>query len=648
MQLLNNRTAVPSARPSNASSRRSAVTRPIVKVQAIDEAANAIINNAEGIVTRIASAAPAAASCVGNCLVISGMKIDTTIALGGAVAAAALVAGLAWAAENNKPQAAAEDAPRPARAGTPKPAPLKRENAVLVLGASGRVGRRVVERLIKMGRTVVAATRSTDTAKAALGEAGLVEGAQPGGKGILFYEAADVTSVDSLKRAGLWKGVTQVVLCVGGKAGPLPGGGFGYIDGLTPEVVEAGGIANLVSVLPEVLPKQASLQYTTLVPMGTTDEVAVWERMDDVIMGGNSSSVIELAPELGAGITRWRGELIVEGGGFCGARTKAMADGADLSGYDGVALRVKGDGQIFKINIKTTDQLDSPESVYQATFDTVPGQWTDVTIPWHNFVPVKRAQSDPAGAPLDPSKKAKFGLVLSRFEFNKMPNPAYKPGPFELLIDGGIRAYKAPRAQLVQVSSAGVERNAIIGDDVERRKADIPIVQLNPGATLNHKYAAELAVRASGYPYTVVRSTGMIDSNEGGPFLLEADQGDIISGSISRDEAADVLVAALTSPEAVGKTFEVRRGEALDARGKSMNPAAYTRMFLRLALDRNRWRVGLPPFPKYAPPPAPVTEERTQEILNEVTRVREVQKAAMDAKAGPADVKKEVAAAGKA
>ena len=31
------------------------------------------------------------------------------------------------------------------------------------------------------------------------------------------------------------------------------------------------------------------------------------------------------------------------------------------------------------------------------------------------------------------------------------------------------------------VSSAGVERNARIGDDEEKRKKDIPIVQLNPG-----------------------------------------------------------------------------------------------------------------------------------------------------------------------
>ena len=32
--------------------------------------------------------------------------------------------------------------------------------------------------------------------------------------------------------------------------------------------------------------------------------------------------------------------------------------------------------------------------------------------------------------------------------------------------------------------------------------------QLNPGGTLNYKYQAEAAVRASGLPYSVIRSTG--------------------------------------------------------------------------------------------------------------------------------------------
>ena len=72
----------------------------------------------------------------------------------------------------------------------------------------------------------------------------------------------------------------------------------------------------------------------------------------------------------------------------------------------------------------------------------------------------------------------------------------------------GIQAYAEPCPALVFITSAGVERNAIIGDDEVARKKDIPILQLNPGGTLNHKYAGEWAVRSAELPYTVIRSTG--------------------------------------------------------------------------------------------------------------------------------------------
>ena len=46
---------------------------------------------------------------------------------------------------------------------------------------------------------------------------------------------------------------------------------------------------------------------------------------------------------------------------------------ADWSRFQGLSLRVKGDGQTFKVNLKTADQVDRPERTYQATFDTVEG-----------------------------------------------------------------------------------------------------------------------------------------------------------------------------------------------------------------------------------------------------------------------------------
>lgn len=207
------------------------------------------------------------------------------------------------------------------------------------------------------------------------------------------------------------------------------------------------------------------------------------------------------------------------------------------------------------------DQEDTPESTYQATFDTSPdGDWTTVHLPWHDFVPVKRAQSDPKGAPLDPSRISKFGLVLSRFEFNKMPNPSYKPGPFALEIAGGIGAFTAPRPQLLVVGSAGVERNAIIGDDAEARKKDIPIIQLNPGGVLNYKYDAEVKARASGFPYCVVRCTGEEWVLRGGG----SRRGCTGRQHAGRSVALGVCVCGLhTAGEANAQTLQIIGGRAV-------------------------------------------------------------------------------------
>ena len=96
----------------------------------------------------------------------------------------------------------------------------------------------------------------------------------------------------------------------------------------------------------------------------------------------------------------------------------------------------------------------------------------------------------------------------------------------------GIQAYTEPRPALVFITSAGVERNANIGDDEAARKKDIPIVQLNPGGVLNHKYAGEWAVRTSELRYTVIRSTGDSPETLLRPIGMQCGSGD----TVRRDE----------------------------------------------------------------------------------------------------------------
>lgn len=509
--------------------------------------------------------------------------------------------------------------------------PSTRKDAVLVFGASGRLGRDVVAELVRAGRQVIATSHTADKLDQTLSS----QVSQGPGQ-LLFENNVDITDSAALAKEELWKGVSQVVTTVGPAFGRQPDGSMGYIDNMTSERVDAEGISNIAEAAKHFLPAQ-SLQPEgeEVLSMRSTADLAAWEKLDDTIMGGKSGSFLQTAKEL-QGFqgdydhkkpyefegSVWRGETITDGGGFCGARTK-MLD-LSLQRFDGIALRVKGDGQTYKFNLKTADQMNVPESTYQAQYDTVKDEWVTVYMPWHEFVPVTRAQYDAKAKPFDPAQVKQIGLVLSRFHYNSLPNQRFTPGKFELQIAGGIAGFKAERPRILMVSSAAVERNAIIGDDSEARKKDIPIVQLNPGGTLNHKYTGETAVRGSGLPYSVLRSTGITDKTEGGPFLLEARQGDTISGNVSRHELARLVVTALSTPEAAGKTIEVRRSEAADAKGQSDSAAQLRRLFYTSTEDRNRAQIGLPPMPKPVPPPPPPTPERTQEILAD-DRVQAVQ-----------------------
>ncbi|AXG81830.1 SDR family oxidoreductase [Streptomyces paludis] len=82
------------------------------------------------------------------------------------------------------------------------------------------------------------------------------------------------------------------------------------------------------------------------------------------------------------------------------------------------------------------------------------------------------------------------------------------------------------------------------------------------GHLLEWKRRSERLVRASGLPYTIVRP-GWFDLNGPGEHRVVFLQGDRrrsggpADGRVARADIAQVLVAALTAPEAAGRTFEL-------------------------------------------------------------------------------------------
>lgn len=97
--------------------------------------------------------------------------------------------------------------------------------------------------------------------------------------------------------------------------------------------------------------------------------------------------------------------------------------------------------------------------------------------------------------------------------------------------------------QLVVVSSAGVTR------------LDHPLNRMFDNVLI-WKGKGEDAVRASGVPYTIVRPGGLTDK-PGGESGVRMEQGDKGTGFIPRGDVARVCVAALKSPAARNRTFEL-------------------------------------------------------------------------------------------
>lgn len=193
---------------------------------------------------------------------------------------------------------------------------------------------------------------------------------------------------------------------------------------------------------------------------------------------------------------------------------------------------------------------------YTCGFDTEKGEWQTIRLPFSSFVPVFRARTVKDAPPFDTSRIASLQLLFSKFEYDDKLNPKFEAGPFELPI-ASIKAYlKEPVVpHIVHLSSAGVTRPDRPGLDLSKQP---PAVRMNKelGYILTYKLKGEDVVRESGVPYTVIRPCALTEEPAGAE--LQFEQGDNITGKISRQEVARIIVDALSSPAARDKTFEVK------------------------------------------------------------------------------------------
>ncbi|XP_052145106.1 protein HIGH CHLOROPHYLL FLUORESCENCE PHENOTYPE 173, chloroplastic [Oryza glaberrima] len=435
------------------------------------------------------------------------------------------------------------------------PKKMESSDVVLVTGATGGVGRRVVDILWNKGIPVRVLARNEEKARSMLGP----------DVDLIIGDVTKENSLDPKYFKGIKKVVNAVSVIVGPKEGDTPDRqkykqGIKFfepeIKGPSPEMVEYLGMQNLINAVKN----SVGLTEGKLLFGGTGNLSGkiVWGALDDVVMGGVSESTFQIQPtgsETDGPTGLFKGTVSTSNnGGFTSIRTKNFTVPEDLSAYDGIELRVKGDGRRYKLIVRTSFEWDTVG--YIASFDTTKGEWQSVKLPFSSLNPVFRARTMPDAAPFDASNVTSLQLMFSKFEYDGKLNPTFTEGPFELPFSS-IRAYinEPITPRFVHVSSAGVTRPERPGLDLSKQP---PAVRMNKelGSILTYKLKGEDLIRESGIPYTIVRPCALTEEPAGADLIF--DQGDNITGKISREEIAFICVAALASPNAVEKTFEVK------------------------------------------------------------------------------------------
>jgi hypothetical protein len=180
-------------------------------------------------------------------------------------------------------------------------------------------------------------------------------------------------------------------------------------------------------------------------------------------MGGVSSSNIRLENGIEDAQAGTKSAAVFSGltstannGGFASVRTRNFEPPLNLTMYDGMELRLKGDGCRYKFMIRDDAAWDGISWCY--SFDTKADEWITIRVPFSSMIPVVRARTLKDGRKLNSASIQSLQLMLSKFEYDGALNPAFKEGKFQLAVSR-ISAYKAVQVpQVVHVSSAGVTR----------------------------------------------------------------------------------------------------------------------------------------------------------------------------------------------
>lgn len=152
-----------------------------------------------------------------------------------------------------------------------------------------------------------------------------------------------------------------------------------------------------------------------------------WRPVHDGVMGGLSVGALVANPE---GFGRFAGGIsLANGGGF--ASVRAAVGPCDVSAWDGLAVRARGDGRIWQLRLRPAHEGDGVGVAWRAFFRTEPGQWDEIRLPFAQFTAVFRGRLVPGAGPFDPRRLGEIGFMTT----------GAPPGPFALDV-AWVRAWR--------------------------------------------------------------------------------------------------------------------------------------------------------------------------------------------------------------
>jgi uncharacterized surface protein with fasciclin (FAS1) repeats len=130
-----------------------------------------------------------------------------------------------------------------------------------------------------------------------------------------------------------------------------------------------------------------------------------WRSVNDSVMGGVSKGGLRISE----GKMIFSGNLSLENnGGFSSVRTNRSA--FNLSEYDAMLIRVRGDGRQYSMNISTNAWI--PAGAYWSKFNTN-GRWQEIRIPFSSFNATAFGRPYRLAGKMNPAKIRTIGFTIA-------------------------------------------------------------------------------------------------------------------------------------------------------------------------------------------------------------------------------------------